>query len=71
MEPEAGWSFLNFQRRMETPGKKGENVVAIGPGGEKDNVWSVYLLMAMVSIPTNEGLTNPDSIGRWPWRFQK
>ncbi|PWW80170.1 phosphoglycerate mutase-like protein [Tuber magnatum] len=38
MEPEADWSFLTFQRRMETFGKKGGNVVAMGPGGEKDNV---------------------------------
>ncbi|KAG0126982.1 histidine phosphatase superfamily [Tuber indicum] len=38
MEPRAGWSFLTFQRRMETFGKKGENVVATGPGGERDNV---------------------------------
>lgn len=72
MEPGADWSFLTFQRRMETFGKKGENLVAIGPSGEKDNVWSVYLLMAdMISIPTNEGLTNPGAVGRWPWQFQK
>ncbi|CUS06747.1 unnamed protein product [Tuber aestivum] len=38
MEPEADWSLLTFQRRMETFGKKGENVVAMGPGGEKDNI---------------------------------